>query len=830
MGTTPQDDAAQENPLHRVILEYVEAVQAGQAPDRRQFLARYPEFAAELGEFFSLRDQIDRLAAPVRDAALAGVAGGAGPSSNAAPETAVRVTPHAPGTAAGAAELGYVGEFHLRREVGRGGMGVVYEAHQTSLNRRVALKVLPFAAALDPKQLQRFQHEAQAAAQLHHTNIVPVFAVGAERGVHYYAMQFIDGHSLAAVIAELRRHHLPAMRTDASGSSAVQLHRPPAAGEPTGPYVPAPYSDDGPLADLSTSAAAAMSTDHSSNRRRFFRRVAELGMKSARALEHAHQLGVVHRDVKPANLLVDVRGELWITDFGLALFQSGTGLTMTGELLGTLRYMSPEQAWARPGQVDHRTDIYSLGVTLYELLTLQPAVDGQDRQELLHKLAHEEPRAPRRLDPAIPVELETIVLKAIAKNPGERYATAGELADDLQRYLDDKPILARRPTPWERAIKWGRRHRSLVASAVLLLLVVTVGSVVSAVLLLKEQAKTEAALDLERARAREVEAQRARAQESFDEARQAVDFFARVTEEEMPDAPELQPVRRKLLAAAQRYYQAFIEQHADDPSLEEDLAESYRHLGSILSHFDRKLDALMSFERASRLDQRLAAAHPADAHAQENLATTEKQVSALLGAGQLMLLRQPDVQTDLKLTDDQKEKVAHWVDEVGQQRFEVVQEMRAGKIDRDEMHRRMDRMTAQNAKAAAGILTAEQTRRLQQIDWQLQGPRAFSDSRVVATLAFTEEQRKRILDLQSQGRDLREQFGPRADRETIRKRVAEMLRSHKETILGMLSKDQRRKWDELIGAPFQGKVHFGPPRRPCPPDGHRGPPPGLPPD
>src|SRR5262249_26136802 len=158
----------------------------------------------------------------------------------------------------------------------------------------------------------------------------------------------------------------------------------------------------------------ALPTDRSVKSRRFFRRVAHLGMKAAEALEHAHQQGVIHRDIKPANLLVDVRGNLWITDFGLALFQSDMGLTMTGELLGTLRYMSPEQALGKRTLVDHRTDIYSLGVTLYELLTLRPAFDGSDRQELLQQITQADPVPPRLLDKGIPVELETIVLKAIA--------------------------------------------------------------------------------------------------------------------------------------------------------------------------------------------------------------------------------------------------------------------------------------------------------------------------------------------------------------------------------------------------------------------------------
>jgi tetratricopeptide (TPR) repeat protein len=187
-------------------------------------------------------------------------------------------------------------------------------------------------------------------------------------------------------------------------------------------------------------------------------------VQAAEALEHAHQLGIVHRDIKPANVLVDGRGNLWITDFGLAHCQSQAGLTMTGDLVGTLRYMSPEQALAKRVVVDHRTDVYSLGATLYELLTLEQAFSGRDRQELLRQIAFDEPRPPRRLNRAIPRELETIVLKAMEKNPANRYGTAQELADDLERWLKDEPIRARRPTLVQRARKWCRRHRPVATS------------------------------------------------------------------------------------------------------------------------------------------------------------------------------------------------------------------------------------------------------------------------------------------------------------------------------------------------------------------------------
>ena len=196
--------------------------------------------------------------------------------------------------------------------------------------------------------------------------------------------------------------------------------------------------------------------------------VARLGLEAAEALEHAHQEGIIHRDIKPANLMVDAKGHLWVTDFGLARLQSESNLTVSGDLLGTLRYMSPEQAQGKRVLMDGRTDIYSLGVTLYELLTLQPAFEGGDRQQLLRRIADDEPTSPRRFNPAIPRELETILLKAIGKEPQSRYDTAQELANDLRHFIEDRPIKARRPTLVERTARWARRHRTLVASAVVI--------------------------------------------------------------------------------------------------------------------------------------------------------------------------------------------------------------------------------------------------------------------------------------------------------------------------------------------------------------------------
>ena len=427
------------------------ALREGRPPDVEALIARHPDLAERI------RDLVETLM----------VVQAIGPDSSGAS------APAGSGVSApGDEPTGTLGDFRIIREIGRGGMGIVYEAEQISLGRRVALKVLPFAGAMDAKQLQRFKNESHAAAQLHHTNIVPVYYVGVERGVHFYAMQFIEGHSLANVIAELRG------RADGT----------PAKPQPS----PSPLPDatvDAPVGKTiepvssavgETKRIAALSTVRSTKDAAYFRTVAQLGIQAAEALDHAHQMGIVHRDIKPANLLVDANGRLWITDFGLAQIQSDTRLTMTGDLVGTLRYMSPEQALAKRVVVDHRTDVYSLGATLYELLMLAPAFDGTDRQELLRQIAFEEPKPPRRINKAIPGELETVVQKAMEKNPADRYGTAQELADDISRFLEDKPIRARRPPLWLRLQKWGRRHKPLVASlAAGLLTLLVVGTVLA---------------------------------------------------------------------------------------------------------------------------------------------------------------------------------------------------------------------------------------------------------------------------------------------------------------------------------------------------------------
>ena len=465
---TPDVDRSCDSQLADLLDEFTDRLNRGEVPDIGDYVRRCPEQATVL------RQALEALLLMRQ------------PAADIVRASELPVSPHAPG------HLSNLGDFRILREIGRGGMGVVYEAEQVSLGRRLALKVLPFAATLDPRQLQRFRNEAQAAAALKHPNIVGIHSVGCERGVHYYAMELVEGRTLDQLIEELR--HLSSRPASADAVPPVSnVTRDLVAGrlgqanrkksgsdDPTQELAPSatpqpPASGTQSLAsDTQREAQAAVSTQGLHRTAEFFRSAAQLGIQAAEALEHAHQMGVVHRDIKPSNLMVDDAGHLWITDFGLAMTQKDPALTMTGDIVGTLRYMSPEQALGRRREMDHRTDIYSLGITLYELLTLRPAFVGESRATLVRSLLEQDPPPPRRVDPAIPRDLETIVLKATAKESSQRYPTVQEMADDLKRFLADEPIHARRASLANRTAKWARRHRPAVLSAVILLMTATV--------------------------------------------------------------------------------------------------------------------------------------------------------------------------------------------------------------------------------------------------------------------------------------------------------------------------------------------------------------------
>ena len=327
-------------------------------------------------------------------------------------------------------ELGRLGAYVLRREIGRGGMGVVYEAYQESLDRRVALKVLAPHLAASPHRVERFRREAAASARLRHPGIVPVFEVGAEDGTFWYAMEFVDGPSLGQILEHTRQ---------------------------------ASDAEDGQLPSLGIVPGSSLPAE-----------AAELIAQVAEALEHAHQNGVIHRDVKPQNILVR-DGVALLVDFGLAKDLDKDSISRSGDFAGTPHYMSPEQTLAKRAPVDKRTDVYSLGVVLYEMMTGQRPFDGETSQEVLFRISFREPVMPRRHNSDIPRDLETICLKALEKSPERRYASAGELAADLRRFLRHIPIEAKAQGPITRVVKLARRQPAWAASIVLafLLLVVT---------------------------------------------------------------------------------------------------------------------------------------------------------------------------------------------------------------------------------------------------------------------------------------------------------------------------------------------------------------------
>ena len=369
--TVPPSKSSAE--LASILDGYLVELQAGKAPDRAQLLAAHPELASQL------------------EACLAGI------------EFVHRAT----GTAA--EEPASLGEFRIIRELGRGGMGVVYEAEQTSLHRHVALKVLRFGVGADEEATQRFRREAEIVARLHHTNIVPIFAVGSERGVHYYAMQLIEGRSMADVLIESQQSGMPLVVDN----------------------------------------------------------VTRWGLQAAEALAHAHQRGVIHRDIKPSNLLIDNEGGVWLTDFGLARHADEVSMTASGALMGTPRYMSPEQAESLHRTIDHRTDLYSLGASLYELATGRPVFASATAHGVVMQILTEEPKRPRQIRPDVPRDFETIILTCLAKDPARRYQTTQALVDDLRAVLEGRPIQARRVPVFERITRYVHKRKKALGRGAL---------------------------------------------------------------------------------------------------------------------------------------------------------------------------------------------------------------------------------------------------------------------------------------------------------------------------------------------------------------------------
>jgi tRNA A-37 threonylcarbamoyl transferase component Bud32 len=506
--------SGREEELGAVIFACLQALEAGEAPP--ELLARYPEFAPELEQFFAGRDGFEQLAVPLR-AAVRGLPTVAGAADWTIGE---RVNPSADWATTS------FGDYDLLEEIGRGGMGVVCKARQRSLNRHVALKLLRRDRWAEAADAQRFRNEPEMVAQLDHPHIVPIYEVGEHESRLFFSMKLIDG-----------------------GSLAEQLGRFPA--EP--------------------------------------RSAARLVAEVARAVHHAHQRGILHRDLKPSNVLLDHDGQPHVVDFGLAKrIEADASLTQSGALVGTPNYMAPEQTTGQRGAVTTATDVYGLGAVLYVLVTGGPPFKGEDVLATLVQVREREPRPPSRVNRKVDRDLETICLKCLDKEPGRRYGSATEVADDLDRWLAGEPVWARRAGPWERAAKWVRRRPALaglIAVSALAVLGLVAG-------LFWHNDQLREAAEREQRQAEKATRQR-------DAARRAVnDMYTQVAEKWLAGEPGMSDVQREFLEKALRYYEDLAQEELEGPELLLDRAKAIGRMGAILAKLGRRPEAEAAYRHA----------------------------------------------------------------------------------------------------------------------------------------------------------------------------------------------------------------------------------------
>lgn len=448
LGTTPSGDSEQD-PLDTLATEFSERCRNGERVSIEAYAAKCPELAEEIRELFPTIQAMERL--NVKRAMDAESVGGSIPSQ--------------------------LGDYRVIAEIARGGMGIVYEAEQISLGRKVAVKVLPRHALRRPRDVARFEREAQTAAKLHHSNIVPVFGVGEDDGHHYIVMQLIRGVGLDEVLAETKRliagtrtdGLVTTARTTTVQRSAVTLLESDLRHDSTQVMeaMDTVVSSDAVGSTASDKPSAdGMTLDPLQVRAvvgpEYYRNVARIGLQAAQALRYAHSQDTLHRDLKPGNLLLDSEGRVWMADFGLAKAVESDSVTCSGDVVGTLAYVAPERF---RGDTTPRSDIYSLGLTLHEMLTFRRAFDGNDRMTVMNQVAHDRLISPRKVNAQVPPDLETIVLKAASQDPSDRYQDAGQMADDLARFLEDRPIWARPLSRVEHAVRWCRRNRTSAALA-----------------------------------------------------------------------------------------------------------------------------------------------------------------------------------------------------------------------------------------------------------------------------------------------------------------------------------------------------------------------------
>lgn len=655
------------DPVEILAEEFVDRLRDGDRPSVEEYAIAHPEWAEQIRDLFPTIAAMENLKLD-KEVSSGGRA------------------------SLGPIKIERLGDLRIIREIGRGGMGIVYEAEQESLGRRVAVKVLPKQSLLDDKHLRRFRREAKTAAKLHHTNIVPILGVGEQDGFHYYVMQIIRGAGLDEIILQLkqlatgsRTEAVPASlqpqrttnvssvaralmhgelrslaKVNDSQSSGNESGSQPSSGTDSnreaittsvdGKEDPILVDDsfliaEGPSSPIDADSAAnselaSVATQLSPA---YWQNVARIGVQVAKALNYAHRQGTLHRDIKPANLLIDEDGTVWVADFGLAKAMEHDNVSRTGDIVGTLRYMAPEQF---QGSVDGRSDIYSLGLTLYELLTLKPAFDEtQRKRSFLHDSGPLEPHRPRRDNPAIPRDLETIVLKAIAVEPGARYQSSAELAEDLERFLEDRPILARRASIPERFGRWARRNPAVAGLSGLAISLLLLVAIVSTTAYFRTKNARDAAVTAEG----KERLQRVKAEATSELAWNALDKiferlaphryvspedFAVVTEESTSFKVNTQPVLSNEAAALLDemlvFYRRLAAQGDDTDEFRQRIAEANRRVGDIRQRLGQYGQAGQAYRQAIAMYSQLEDGGKTDPKQAAALASIYNQLGEVL--------------------------------------------------------------------------------------------------------------------------------------------------------------------------------------------------------
>ena len=533
--TAEEPTSALQEQLADILDNYLELLEQGQPEQAEALLTRQPHLEEPLREYL---------------AGLKLLRAGTGPDdgSDATLPNLLQIRLGVPAK---------LGEFELLREIGRGGMGVVYEARQISLDRKVAVKVMHLPRGLDDKQRIRFENEARAAALLSHPHIVPVYAVGHEGAIHYYAMRYIQGGAL--------RDAMDSAQAQGENSLALGLNSQVAVSD----------SRSRRLAILQALAAcshrqAKLSREHCTVLASMFR-------QAALALQAAHELGVVHRDVKPSNLLLDMQGALWITDFGLARAPFNDCVTGSGDILGTLQYMSPEQARGNKAFVDHRSDIYSLGVTMYEALASTRPFEGEHHAEMISTILSGRYKPLGSMQPGIPADLVNVVTKAMSLEPSERYPSAAALAEDLQRFMEGKATLARPPGMLQGALRWASRRRAVLLAALAVSSLVSVILAAAVVIVSYNASSTQQKLDANRT---------------------AFEQFGIRTAEWLRETPGASEVRRQVLTQVLNAQRQLLSQVGETPQLRGDHAMTLAKIAALHAELGDYPQAIANYQAA----------------------------------------------------------------------------------------------------------------------------------------------------------------------------------------------------------------------------------------